>query len=99
MFTVAACSCKGGCGAGAEDPQDVLVEQVRTLMAGHFGSRVPVRKVNVLSEEVFGYPQVIAAIRARTHKVPVVAVNGIPYMSESVDGNRLIGAIAQALSS
>ena len=96
VFTVAGCGCKTGtCGPQPDD----VVEMVRGLLAGHFGVQVPVRNVNVLSPDVFSYPQVIAAIRARAHRVPVVAINGVPYMSERVDGDRLVRVVAQALAS
>ncbi|MGE5590619.1 MAG: hypothetical protein ACM3ZA_08395 [Bacillota bacterium] len=97
VFTVtASCACKPG--TCAPEPDAVLVT-VQRVLADAFGSRVPVRNVNVLSPEVFNYPQVIAAIRSRTHRVPIVAINGIPYMSERVDEGRLMQAVGQALVS
>ncbi len=95
VFTVAGCACKAD--TCAPEPDEVLVA-VQRVLSNAFGPRVPVRNVNVLSPEVFNYPQVIAAIRARTHRVPVVAINGVPYMSERVDGDRLLQAVGQALA-
>ena len=95
VFTVPGCGCQPGACAPAPDQALLAVQRV---LSDAFGSRVPVRDVNVLSPEVFNYPQVIAAIQNKTHRVPVVAINGVPCMSEMVGAGRLVEAVREALA-